>query len=438
METFRRRIASIAREDIPHRWAEDTLARIEKLMRFFNRKKPRNAAEGLIYLATELSSPHRAVSAPALAEELLVLYGRCDLSTRHDFLRALPSISAVAAGSVKSAVDAWTLDSNGDALRRLHDATRAGSRHLIELLNLAPDGTRQLLNMRSDLLGIAREPDLKALDADFSSVFTSWFNVGFLELRAINWDSPASILEKIIAYEAVHAIDGWDDLRRRVAPSDRRCYAFFHPRIPDEPLIFIEVALTRRLPSALQEVIAPVRIQLEPASATTAIFYSISNCQNGLRGIPFGNHLIKRVVKLLRDEFPRLAHFATLSPIPGFSDWLNRNGLDKSGADLASLAANYLLTVKSKSGDVADPVARFHLGNGARLEAIHICEGDNPSLASSANVMVNYVYEPKHLEANHLALTQNKEVTASQAVKVLAARHLDQCGDGNLGTIAST
>ncbi|KTE19845.1 hypothetical protein ATE67_14570 [Sphingopyxis sp. H050] len=274
--------------------------------------------------------------------------------------------------------------------------------------------------MRSDLLELEDFASVRELDADFAHVFTSWFNAGFLELRAIDWHSPAAILDLIIAYEAVHAIDGWDELRRRLAPADRRCYAFFHPRLADEPLIFIEVALTQGLPISLDELISPSRSLLDPARVNTAIFYSISNCQRGLRGIPFGNFLIKRVVERLHAELPQISTFATMSPVPGFGAWAEKNAAGATGEALRAHAARYLLEEKSRSGEVADPVGRFHLGNGARLEAVHFCEGEPSSLASSANIMVNYVYELSKLEQNHLALLGRGEVASSSAVRALA------------------
>jgi malonyl-CoA decarboxylase len=263
------------------------------------------------------------------------------------------------------------------------------------------------------------------LDADFEVVFSGWFNAGFLELRRIDWETPAAVLERVIRYEAVHSIKGWDDLRSRVEPVDRRCYAFFHPQMADDPLIFVEVALTSELPNAIDRIIADEREVIDPRSASHAIFYSISNCQQGLRGIPFGNFLIKQVVELLKAELPQLSCFATLSPLPGFARWLAQEGGGEipAGDALRAEAARYLVTGRSASGAVLDPVARFHLGNGARLEAVH-AGGDLSAngLRQSHGVMVNYVYDLGKIEGNLLALTELDEVAHSAEVAALVSQ----------------
>jgi malonyl-CoA decarboxylase len=274
--------------------------------------------------------------------------------------------------------------------------------------------------MREDLLSAARSHSLEQLDREFADVFESWFNAGFLELRRIDWSSPAAVLERIIRYEAVHSISGWDDLRRRVEPADRRCYGFFHPQMADDPLIFVEVALTDRLPSGIAQVIGEDRETIDPHEADCAIFYSISNCQEGLRGIPFGNFLIKQVVGLLKQELPQLSRFATLSPVPGFAKWLAREGIDGSSLkpeQLRSAAARYLVHGRKANGAVLDPVGRFHLGNGARLEAIHTEADLSPKgLRESHGVMVNYLYDLDEIEANLLALSELDTVATSERV----------------------
>ena len=293
--------------------------------------------------------------------------------------------------------------------------------------------------MRSDLLKATDQgPGLKALDRELEDAFTAWFNAGFLELRRIAWDSPAALLERIIKYEAVHEIAGWNELRRRVEPVDRRCYGFFHPQMHDDPLIFVEVALTAELPSAIAQITAEKRNTVDPRQASHAIFYSISNCQEGLRGIPFGNYLIKRVVGLLKEELPQLKCFATLSPVPGFAKWLEaekgpiaKDAGGKAGAklppakELRREAARYLTTARSKRGGPADSVAKFHLGNGARLEAIH-AEADLSAngLKQAHGMMVNYVYDLAEIEANHFALMELGTVAASKAVLALAEEGL--------------
>jgi malonyl-CoA decarboxylase len=325
------------------------------------------------------------------------------------------------------AIARWSEKRDEASALALNQASKSPSRRLINQLNLAPQGTQRLIALREDLLAVPRAsqtPGLAALDRDLENAFTGWFNAGFLELRRIGWDSSAQLLERIIRYEAVHQIQGWDDLRRRVEPVDRRCYGFFHPQMRDDPLIFVEVALTAQLPGAIHQIIAEERETIQASEACCAIFYSISNCQEGLKGIPFGNHLIKRVVGLLKEELPHLTTFATLSPVPGFARWLAK----EQGADgpvppssaLRQLAAKYLVTAKGKGNQPLDPVARFHLGNGARLEAVHA----NADLSANGQkqahgVMVNYLYELTDIEANFFALTELGTVATSKAVKEL-------------------
>jgi malonyl-CoA decarboxylase len=292
--------------------------------------------------------------------------------------------------------------------------------------------------------------DLAAVDADFVHLFSSWFNRGFLVLRRIDWSMPAIILEKIIHYEAVHEIRDWADLRARIDPPDRRCYAFFHPALVDEPLIFVEVALTREMADAIPPILATRRETIPTERANSAVFYSISNCQRGLAGVSFGSFLIKQVAAEISREFPRLATFATLSPAPGFAAWLKRElaqensqaifpedraaltGLpahwenDPAAAErlrepLTRAAATYFLTARTRSRAPVDPVARFHLGNGARLERINWLADPSPKgLAQSYGVMVNYLYDLDDIEKNHEAYAGNRTIVASSAVKKLA------------------
>jgi malonyl-CoA decarboxylase len=288
--------------------------------------------------------------------------------------------------------------------------------------------------------------DLAALDRDIVHLLSSWFNRGFLVLRRIDWSSPANILEKIIRYEAVHEIRDWDDLRRRIDPVDRRCYAFFHPALVDEPLIFVEVALTEAIPGAIAPLLAEDRLPVAIERARTAVFYSISNTQRGLGGISFGSFLIKQVVEELQRELPRLENFVTLSPVPGLMQWLKQasdvpvsdegrallNQLDNpdwfENPELAAqlrtvvepLAAYYFLKARSSKGRLIDSVARFHLGNGARLERIDWLGDLSPKgLRESAGVMVNYLYRLEDIEKNHEAYVNQDEIAASNAVKKL-------------------
>jgi malonyl-CoA decarboxylase len=301
--------------------------------------------------------------------------------------------------------------------------------------------------MRADLLSALKtNRDLGALDRDIAHLLSSWFNRGFLVLRRIDWSSPANILEKIIRYEAVHEIRDWNDLRRRIDPADRRCYAFFHPRLVDEPLIFVEVALTEAIPGAIAPLLAEDRTPVAIDRARTAVFYSISNTQRGLGGISFGSFLIKQVVEELQRELPRLENFVTLSPVPGLMQWLKEANdvpvsdegrallgqLDapdwfqnaETAAQLRTLleplAAYYFLKARTPKGRLIDSVARFHLGNGARLERIDWLGDLSPKgMRESAGIMVNYLYRIEDIEKNHEAYVNQDEIVASSAVKRL-------------------
>jgi malonyl-CoA decarboxylase len=393
--------------------------------RLFNRRGAKASAtsEGLLDLAGALLSLRGKASGPSLASTFFDLYEASDQASREAFLGQLHAQFQRNKDSIDRAIAVWKEQRNEAAAALLNEATESPLHSLIRQLNLAPGGTQRLIAMREDLLGAAKSPGLQELDREFEDVFESWFNAGFLELRRIDWNAPAAILERIIKYEAVHSISGWDDLRRRVEPIDRRCYGFFHPQMADDPLIFVEVALTDHLPSAIAQVIAEDRETIPPQEAGYAIFYSISNCQEGLRGIPFGNFLIKQVVGLLKQELPQLRCFATLSPVPGFAKWLAKERGDTSAPEGAALrleAARYLVGGRSSKGRVADPVARFHLGNGARLEAIHL-GGDLSAkgLKQSHGVMVNYLYDLDEIEANLLALSELDKVPTSERVKAL-------------------
>ena len=408
---------------------------------------PRPASsEGLLDLAGALLSLRGRASGPALASAFFDLYEASDIGARQAFLAKLHAVYPHDAAAIDAAIVRWNGNRDEASAQALNDASESPCIKLINLLNLAPGGTRRLLAMRTDLLNAPAGGNggLKALDAEFEDAFTTWFNAGFLEMRRIGWDSPAAVLEKIIEYEAVHSIAGWDDLRGRVEPADRRCYGFFHPQMPDEPLIFVEVALTSALPSAIGEILSEKRRAVDPQTANCAIFYSISNCQDGLRGIPFGNFLIKRVVGLLCEELPQLKTFATLSPVPRFTAWLRQEqeaaGGDKvkipSDPELKALAARYLVTARSAKGTVIDPVARFHLGNGARLEAIHTgADTSANGLRQSHGVMVNYIYDIAEIEENHFALAELGIVAASKAVRVLAG--VEPVKDGKSGKRAA-
>jgi malonyl-CoA decarboxylase len=396
-----------------------------KLLRGIGIAPRPESGESLLDLADALLSLRGRASGPALASAFFDLYEASDTSARQEFLGKIHDHHPADTVAIEAAIALWHQNRDEGSARALHRATESPSQKLIRLLNLAPQGTQRLIGMREDLLAASgKAPGLKVFDRELESAFTTWFNAGFLELRRIHWDSPAALLERIIRYEAVHEIHGWEDLRRRVEPVDRRCYGFFHPQMMDDPLIFIEVALTTSLPSGIHQIIAEERDAIEPRDASCAIFYSINNCREGLRGIPFGNYLIKRVVGLLREELPHLKTFATLSPVPGFAKWLAKEQGDlkrvPGAKDLRTLTAQYLVTAKGRGGQPKDPVARFHLGNGARLEAIHA----NADLSENGQrqahgVMVNYVYDLGEIEANHFALTEFGTVATSKPVQSL-------------------
>jgi malonyl-CoA decarboxylase len=414
------------------------------------RQRPGTAAqhsESLVDLCEELLSGRGEAS-----REILARYGELTIGPRIAFFEALATRFGVDRARVDTAVEAWRASPTDEAAAELHVAAEPRRQELFRRLNLAPGGTAALVAMREQVIdAMARRDDLAAVDADFVHLFSSWFNRGFLVLRRIDWSTPAVVLEKIIRYEAVHEIRDWHDLRARIDPPDRRCYAFFHPALVDEPLIFVEVALTREIPDAIAPILAGKRESIDPDKATTAVFYSISNCQRGLAGVSFGHFLIKQVVAEISREFSRLSTFVTLSPAPNFAAWLKRERAGEqsqalAAVDLAALsvlddggwandphavellrdpvlkaAATYFLTARSRSGSPVDPVARFHLGNGARLERIDWpADLSERGLQQSYGVMVNYLYDLGDIEKNHEAYAEGRTVIAANAVKKLA------------------
>ncbi len=408
-------------------------------------------ARSIDRLCEDLLSGRGEASGMALAQAVLEAWQRLDKPGRLAFFNLLKERFGPDPEALDKAIERYREAPDAAAIAALHLASEPRRQELLRRLNLAPEGTHVLVQMREALFeAIEVEPDLKAVDTDFRHLFGSWFNRGFLVLRRIDWRTPANVLEKIIRYEAVHEIQGWDDLRRRLEPADRRCFAFFHPQLVDDPLIFVEVALTTAIPHSIGELLEPERDVLPAQQATTAVFYSISNCQEGLRGISFGNFLIKQVAEDLKRELPGLDTFVTLSPVPGFARWLagiaaepgdfrlgneerselarpagetiSLDELTKARRDklLGQMAAQYLLRARTSSGRVIDPVARFHLGNGARLERINV--GGNLSargLRESHGVMVNYRYDLAEIETNHDAFATRDTVVASSSVRKL-------------------
>ena len=414
-----------------------------------HRREPaRERSAGLVELCEALLSGRGEASGVALARDILARYATLTIGPRIAFFEALDTTFGHDRARIDAAVAAWKQAPSATTAAELNRASEPRRLELFRRLNLAPGGTAALVRMREQLMdAMDHRDDLAAIVADFVHLFTAWFNRGFLVLRRIDWSTPAVILQKIIHYEAVHQIRDWDDLRRRIDLPDRRCYAFFHPALVDDPLIFVEVALTRDIPGAIAPILADKRDVVDPERATAATFYSITNCQRGLTGVSFGNFLIKQVVEEVSREFPRVATFVTLSPAPNFAAWLKRErGQEASSAideddrpALAALdqpdwwtvpetcervrepllraAAWYYLRAHNGRGLPVDAVARFHLGNGARLERLDwLGDTSERALAQSHGLMVNYLYDVDYIERNHEAYAQQHVVVASSAV----------------------
>jgi len=396
-----------------------------------------------------------------LANEILENYQGYDQAARVEFFSFLLTNFRADSDQLADAALAYQKDPSPANVQRLNAASTPARRALFEIFNMTADGTIRLVQMRADLLGLLREhPELSPVDTDLQVLFSAWFNRGFLSLERINWDTPACVLERLMKYEAVHKICGWDDLQKRVS-SGRRCFAFFHPALPSEPIIFVQVALVSGLSSSVDEIIRNDEAPLDEADADTAIFYSISNCQLGLRGIAFGDLLIKQVVEQLNQELPHIKTFATLSPVPGFGKWLREFGsaddvsdikartlvsatesaliddlLEDGEGDWANstsrsaqlkpllerLCAHYL--VQAKSGEQPlDPVSRFHLRNGARLERLNwLGDRSQKGLKQSHGLLVNYVYDSAAVTRNHERYVYENSVIASNTISALAKK----------------
>ena len=415
------------------------LGALVELGRHYLERSPAGGdVQALVSGCRDLVSVLGEASGTALAGDIVQRYLALDDDGKLDVLMRLDREFVPDAEKIAAACRGFLSTPAQDAYLGLAQAIEAPRQELLRRLNMAPGGTAAIVGMRGLLLS---RPGLAGLEYDLLHLLSSWFNRGFLQFERIDWRTSAVVLEKLIAYEAVHAITGWDDLRRRLAP-DRRCFAFFHPALPDEPLIFVEVALTHGLASRIRDLIdAPEETD---EKADTAIFYSISNCQSGLAGISFGNFLIKQVVDAIRSELPEIRRFATLSPIPGFGRWLDETLVDELPVLLAQedvealdrgdwqrdeasrqslrsalmqLCAAYLLEPGSP-----DPVARFHLGNGARVERINWAADPSPKgVDQSGGMMVNYLYAPQQIVANHEAFARHGAVAASSGVSRLAA-----------------
>ncbi len=377
-------------------------------------------------LCQALLSSRGDVSGMTLAQLILDRYAGLDDEGKLAWFSLLANDMDVPAETAIAAIKAYHSKPSNNAYEHMIGAVEPARLQLIRRLNQTQDATAKLVKMREDLIGfLPNNSHLGKLNVDFKHLFASWFNRGFLVLRPISWSSPAHILEKIITYESVHEIENWDDLRRRLQPDDRRCFAFFHPAMPDEPLIFVEVALTEGTPNSIQKILLESRDMISVDKANTAAFYSISNCQAGLAGVSFGNSLIKTVVQHLIRELPQIRNFVTLSPIPGLVKWLKEIGLydANAGAEIQKrLAANYLLKSKNNDGQPLDAVARFHLNNGALISAVH-AEADisKNGMEQSGGVMVNYRYDLPRISEHHEAFANKQTVVSEKSVKALAA-----------------
>ena len=405
-------------------------------------------ADRLAVLLRTLISERGEASGAMLARRAIALYAGLDDGGRMHFFEALARDFSPDRDAVLAAAHAYHAQPTADHLAALQRVAEPPRQEVFRRMNMAPGGTAALLELRRALLdAIKSKPELVSVDHDLQHLLSSWFNRGFLELRRIDWSTPAAILEKLITYEAVHEIRGFPDLKRRLE-RDRRCFAFFHPALPQEPLIFVEVAFVNELPGAVAPILAMDGAVGDPRRARCAVFYSITNCQVGLRGVSFGNFLIKQVAADLRAELPNLKIFATLSPIPGLRSWARRKLASATPAadvpanvraELVAVAnekdtlpapwlrepmeglAAWYLTHEWRDGHAADAVARFHLGNGARLERINwAADTSSKGLVQSFGLMVNYVYDLGDVERNHEEYVNRHHVVASSAVEKLA------------------
>jgi malonyl-CoA decarboxylase len=411
----------------------------------------------LVAACHKLLSEHGEAQGVSIAQETLTQYLALDKKEQVRFFLALAAEFSPDPQAVQLAAQAYAGNPSPENLESLNQVVEPPRQEVFRRLNRAPGGTGTIVRLRERLLDeLSDHPQLRSVDWDLHHLLTSWFNPGFLSIVRVDWHTPAFMLEKIIQHEAVHEIQGWSDLHRRLQ-SDRRCFAFFHPALPAEPLIFVEVALVDGMPDKVGPLLEIAAASGDPNKATTAVFYSISNCQPGLRRVSLGNFLIKQVADLLSAEFPKLKQFCTLSPIPGFGAWLAQQikedekrgekfaaalkkvasalgpdpakiATDPKAAteklvplseQLTALCATYLVNDGKADGFTRDPVARFHLNNGARMERINFgADESRKGLRQSLGLLVNYVYERRRIEANHEQYAQG-QVVASRGVRAL-------------------
>lgn len=440
--------------DRPERKAAASRSLGRMVRSFLERKdsrgaKPSRSAHEVVRLAWSLLSERGEISGVRLASGVLQAYESLDDEAREKFFDLLVTEFSPDPAEVGRASDAYRADPTQANLVRLQAAVEPPRQELFRRFNMAPRGTAVLVDMRRQLLKtLSTHPERAGVDADLKHLFRSWFNRGFLSLQRIEWRTSALVLERLIEYEAVHQIRGWDDLHRRLE-ADRRCYAFFHPALPDEPLIFIEAALAKGMPARVQPLLDAEAPVANWTDADCAAFYSITNCQEGLRGVSFGNVLIKQVVEELGRELPRLRTFATLSPVPGFAEWMTNNdhvlslnddsaalrriveklrARPQSGPPISSaiegalsrLCAYYLIYAKRGKAPL-DPVARFHLANGAQLERLNWMGDTSASgLSRSLGFTLNYVYRLADVERNHEVYARTYNIAASREILRLA------------------
>ena len=372
------------------------------------------------------------VSSLVYAEHLLNLIEDQDDNGLKKFLKELLKNYDIDTKTLLKDVKNYSSNKNSENFEKVRASSEPDWIELFRRLNSTSNGTYRLVKLRERIRSLNDE-DLKTFDLRLLKLFKYWFNPSFLVLEKIDWETPANILEKIIEYEAVHEINSWDDLRARLAPIDRQCFAFFHPLIPNDPLIFVEVALTTGIPKSIQKIINLDRQEIEIEDANTAIFYSISNCHNGLLGISFGNFLIKKVAKNLKRELPDLNQFLTLSPIPGLMKWMEEYApitfercTDKNCSDeeLMKKTIKYLTESDRDDGLPNDPVGRFHIGNGASLERINLnADLSEKGLSQSYGIMANYLYDLDVVEENHELFFKNKIVQTSNEIKTLKKKY---------------
>jgi malonyl-CoA decarboxylase len=430
-------------------WVRSMFDAIADLGRqYLERSSKQSRVERAAERCRDLMSPHGEASGTALAREIVGLYRDMTGDERSAFLEMLAKEWGPDFDKVAAAAETFAKKRDQDSYLGLAASVDSPRQELLRRINMARGGTTTIVAMRAALLKTLNgRPDLKGLESDLRHLLTSWFNRGFLQFERIDWHTPAVVLEKLFEYEAVHEIHSWDDLRRRLA-DDRRCFGFFHPALPDEPLIFVEVALTRGMAGEIAPLLAPSAVDGNGASPDTAVFYSINACQDGLAGVSFGDLLIKQVVDALSHELPGIRTFCTLSPIPGFRAWLDRLIAEappetlvpedrKLLADrrwvesepsrkrlqkpLMQLCARYLVQEK-RGGRPVDPVARFHLGNGASIERINwAADLSEKGIAQSAGMMVNYLYDNEEIVENHETFVREGKVAFSSSVRTLLA-----------------